>query len=75
MSEKVKMTVECLGQMCNNCPGLNIEVNRLHLTDGCDGYYVNQIRCSNIDKCESIYLFMKSDWENNHVTRLEHSHK
>ena len=72
MSEKVKMTVECLGQMCGNCPELEIEVDRLNLTDGYDEYRVNHLRCSHLSKCESIYLLMKSDWENNHVTRLEH---
>lgn len=72
MSEKVKMTVECLGQMCSNCPELDIKIDRLHLTDGYDGYYVDRLRCSHVDKCESIYLLMKQDWENNHVTRLEH---
>lgn len=67
MAEKVKMTVECLGQMCNNCPELEIEVDRLHLTDG---YYANNLRCVYMDKCQSIYLLMKKDWEENHVRKL-----
>lgn len=75
MAEKVKMTVECLGQFCQNCPELEIETDRLHLTDGYDGYYVNHLHCKHLDKCEGIYLLMKQDWENHHVTRLEHSHK
>ena len=72
MAEKVKMEVECLGQFCGNCPELEIEVDRMHLTDGYDGYYVNHLRCAHMDKCGSIYLLMKYDWEKNHVTRLEH---
>ena len=72
MSEKVKMTIECLGQMCGNCPELDIEINRLELTDGVTSCYINKLRCSHLSKCESIYLLMKKDWEENNVTRLEH---
>ena len=70
MSERVKMTVECLGQMCNNCPELEIEVDRMHLTDGVDGYYVNEMRCKHLDKCCGIYSLMKKDWEEYHVRKL-----
>ena len=75
MAEKVKMTVECLGQMCGNCPELEIEVGRLQLTDGNDEYYVNHLRCSHLSKCGRIYLLMKKDWEENNLTRLEHCPK
>ncbi len=74
MSEKVSMPIECLGKMCMNCPELEIEVDKLHLSNGCDGYFVNELRCVHTDKCRTVYSWMKSDWEQNHVTRLEHRH-
>ena len=72
MSEKVKMAVECIGPMCENCPELEIKTEQTYISDGFDGYYVNHSCCAHLYKCSGIYSMMKSDWENHHVTQLKH---
>ena len=80
MSERVKMTVECLGEICVNCPELKISVDTLTLSSYESEISCNELKCVHLDRCRGIYSMIKDDLEEKHVrklltTRLEHSHK
>lgn len=70
MAEKVNMPIECLGEVCPNCPDLDLQVDTEMLTDGLFKAYVNRIYCRNMDRCKGIYSMLKKDWEENHVRKL-----
>ena len=70
MAENVKMNVECIGEVCLNCPHLDLQVDTEMLTDGLFKAYANHIYCRNMDRCKDIYSMLKKDWEENHVRKL-----
>ena len=70
MAEKVSMPVKCLGEICVNCPELEIAVNTLSLSSFDKEISCNELRCVHLDRCRGIYSMVKGDWEENHVRKL-----
>ena len=51
---------------CNNCPDFDAETNILY---GDEGVAAINVECSNRDKCERIYRYLKKELEKKDDTK------
>lgn len=73
---KILMPVTALGDLCVNCPELDINTDKVITYDGGPELIItgNDMHCKHYSKCLGIYNLMKKDWEENHVTKLDENH-
>ena len=57
---KISMPVECIGEVCINCPIMEIDVSRIHINN----VTFNRLRCIHIDQCELIKCIVEKDMAN-----------